>query len=102
MTGVEGYVESAASGLISGLNAGRLAKGLEPLTLPIHTTLGSMAHYITTADFKHFQPMNANFGLFPPLDYRVRSKKEKNDAIAARALASIDELSAELKQGANL
>lgn len=96
MTGVEGYVESAASGLIAGMNAARLAKGLEPLVLPQHTTLGSMAHYITTADFKHFQPMNANFGLFPPLGHRVRSKKEKNDAIAARALASIDALSAEL------
>ncbi len=97
MTGVEGYVESAASGLIAGLNAGRLAKGLEPLTLPEHTTLGSMAQYITTADFKHFQPMNANFGLFPPLGYRVRSKKEKNDAIAARALESVDALSEELR-----
>ncbi|RED66017.1 FADH(2)-oxidizing methylenetetrahydrofolate--tRNA-(uracil(54)-C(5))-methyltransferase TrmFO [Cohnella lupini] len=102
MTGVEGYVESAASGLISGLNAGRLAKGMEPLTLPDHTTLGSMANYITTADFKHFQPMNANFGLFPPLGHRVRSKKEKNDAIAARALASIDELNAELKHSSVL
>ncbi|RKP55448.1 FADH(2)-oxidizing methylenetetrahydrofolate--tRNA-(uracil(54)-C(5))-methyltransferase TrmFO [Cohnella endophytica] len=102
MTGVEGYVESAASGLISGLNAGRLVKGLEPLVLPEHTTLGSMAHYITTADFKHFQPMNANFGLFPPLGHRVRSKKEKNDAIAARALESIDALSEELKQSSSL
>ncbi len=97
MTGVEGYVESAASGLIAGMNAARLAKGLEPLVLPAHTTLGSMAQYITTADFKHFQPMNANFGLFPPLGHRVRSKKEKNDAIAARALTSVDALSAELR-----
>lgn len=97
MTGVEGYVESAASGLIAGMNAARLAKGMELLTLPQHTTLGSMAQYITTADFKHFQPMNANFGLFPPLGYRVRSKKEKNEAIAARALESVDALSAELQ-----
>jgi len=97
MTGVEGYVESAASGLIAGLNAGRLAGGREPLTLPAHTTLGSMANYITTADFKHFQPMNANFGLFPPLGYRVRSKKDKNDAIAARALEAIDALRSEIR-----
>lgn len=96
MTGVEGYVESAASGLIAGMNAGRLALGLEPLVLPSHTTLGSMAQYITTADFKHFQPMNANFGLFPPLGHRVRSKKEKNEAIAARALESVDELREQL------
>jgi methylenetetrahydrofolate--tRNA-(uracil-5-)-methyltransferase len=86
MTGVEGYVESAASGLIAGLNAGRLARGLDPLIFPADTTLGSMAQYITTADFKHFQPMNANFGLFPPLEKRIRGKKEKNEAIAARAL----------------
>jgi methylenetetrahydrofolate--tRNA-(uracil-5-)-methyltransferase len=91
MTGVEGYVESAASGLIAGLNAGRLARGLEPLELPADTTLGSMAHYITTADFKHFQPMNANFGLFPPLEKRMKSKRDKNDAIANRALASIEQ-----------
>ncbi|GBG09584.1 MULTISPECIES: FADH(2)-oxidizing methylenetetrahydrofolate--tRNA-(uracil(54)-C(5))-methyltransferase TrmFO [Paenibacillus] len=90
MTGVEGYVESAASGLIAGINAGRLARGLEPLVLPDHTTLGSMAQYITTADFKHFQPMNANFGLFPPLETRIRNKKDKNEAIANRALDAID------------
>ncbi|WP_217595908.1 FADH(2)-oxidizing methylenetetrahydrofolate--tRNA-(uracil(54)-C(5))-methyltransferase TrmFO [Cohnella sp. GbtcB17] len=89
MTGVEGYVESAASGMIAGLNAGRLARGLEPVTLPEHTTLGSMAHYITTADFRHFQPMNANFGLFPPLGRKVKSKKEKNEAIAERALEAV-------------
>ncbi|MFC5401926.1 FADH(2)-oxidizing methylenetetrahydrofolate--tRNA-(uracil(54)-C(5))-methyltransferase TrmFO [Cohnella soli] len=102
MTGVEGYVESAASGLVSGINAGRLARGLEPVTLPQHTTLGSMAHYITTADFKHFQPMNANFGLFPPLDRRMKSKKEKNEAIAARALEGIEALKAELHSTSGL
>jgi methylenetetrahydrofolate--tRNA-(uracil-5-)-methyltransferase len=102
MTGVEGYVESAASGLISGLNAGRLAKGLELLTLAPDTTLGSMAQYITTADFKHFQPMNANFGLFPPLGHRVRSKKEKNDAIAARALESIEVLKSQIQSSSEL
>lgn len=96
MTGVEGYVESAASGLIAGMNAGRQAKGLPAIDLSAQTTLGSMAHYITTADFKHFQPMNANFGLFPELGYRVRSKKEKNEAIAVRALTEIDLLRAEL------
>lgn len=89
MTGVEGYVESAASGLIAGLNAGRLARGLDPVALPAHTTLGSMAEYITTADFRHFQPMNANFGLFPPLGRKVKSKKEKNEGIAERALQAV-------------
>ncbi|MCR2805001.1 FADH(2)-oxidizing methylenetetrahydrofolate--tRNA-(uracil(54)-C(5))-methyltransferase TrmFO [Paenibacillus soyae] len=95
MTGVEGYVESAASGLIAGLNAARLAGGLEPLVLPEQTALGSMAHYITTADFKHFQPMNANFGLFPPLESRIKNKKDKNEAIANRALDRIEQFKQE-------
>lgn len=93
MTGVEGYVESAASGLIAGWNAGRLARGLAPHVFPPETTLGSMAQYVTTADFRHFQPMNANFGLFPPVGHRVRSKKEKNEAIARRALEGIEAFS---------
>ena len=96
MTGVEGYVESAASGLIAGLNAARVAQEQEPFVLPEHTALGSMAHYITTADFKHFQPMNANFGLFPALEKRMKSKKEKNEAIAARAIDAIEQFKQEL------
>jgi methylenetetrahydrofolate--tRNA-(uracil-5-)-methyltransferase len=89
MTGVEGYVESAASGLIAGINAGRLAKGMECILFPEETALGGMANYITTADPDHFQPMNANFGLFPPLPERVRSKKLKNEALAERAIQAI-------------
>ncbi|TLS49858.1 FADH(2)-oxidizing methylenetetrahydrofolate--tRNA-(uracil(54)-C(5))-methyltransferase TrmFO [Paenibacillus antri] len=93
MTGVEGYVESAASGLIAGINAARYALGQEPLVFPEDTALGSMAHYITTADFRHFQPMNANFGLFPPLGEKIRNKKEKNERIANRALERIQNFS---------
>ncbi|NHN28393.1 FADH(2)-oxidizing methylenetetrahydrofolate--tRNA-(uracil(54)-C(5))-methyltransferase TrmFO [Paenibacillus agricola] len=93
MTGVEGYVESAASGLIAGMNAARFAQGKECVVLPLDTTLGSMANYITTADFKHFQPMNANFGLMPPLGERFKSKKEKNERIAARAIEKIQNFS---------
>jgi methylenetetrahydrofolate--tRNA-(uracil-5-)-methyltransferase len=89
MTGVEGYVESAASGLIAGLNAGRLAKGLDPIIFPLETAMGSMAHYITTADPKNFQPMNANFGLFPPLEKKIRNKKERYEQYADRALRKI-------------
>ncbi|WP_418792737.1 FADH(2)-oxidizing methylenetetrahydrofolate--tRNA-(uracil(54)-C(5))-methyltransferase TrmFO [Paenibacillus polysaccharolyticus] len=89
MTGVEGYVESAASGLIAGMNAAKAALGQELVVLPVETTLGSMAEYITTADFKHFQPMNANFGLLPKLETRIRNKKEKNEALANRALDGI-------------
>ncbi|KAF6574361.1 FADH(2)-oxidizing methylenetetrahydrofolate--tRNA-(uracil(54)-C(5))-methyltransferase TrmFO [Paenibacillus sp. SEL3] len=89
MTGVEGYVESAASGLLAGMNAARAARGQEMFVFPAETTLGSMARYITTADFKHFQPMNANFGLLPKLEKRIRNKKEKNEALASRALESL-------------
>lgn len=89
MTGVEGYVESAASGLLAGLNAARLAKGEELLVLPPETVIGSMARYITTADAKHFQPMNANFGLVPEWPERIRNKREKNEKLAERALDTI-------------
>ncbi|WP_237172629.1 FADH(2)-oxidizing methylenetetrahydrofolate--tRNA-(uracil(54)-C(5))-methyltransferase TrmFO [Paenibacillus lutimineralis] len=89
MTGVEGYVESAASGLLAGINAARIARGEDGIVLPEDTALGSMARYITTADFEHFQPMNANFGLFPKLDTRYRKKAEKNEALAQRALDSL-------------
>lgn len=94
MTGVEGYVESAASGLIAGMNAAKAALGQELVVLPVETTLGSMAQYITTADFKHFQPMNANFGLLPKLETKIRNKKEKNEALAQRALDGIDRFAA--------
>lgn len=90
MTGVEGYVESAASGLIAGINAARAAREQNGIVFPEDTTLGSMARYITTADFKHFQPMNANFGLFPKLEERYRKKSEKNEALARRALNSLE------------
>nr|WP_068619365.1 methylenetetrahydrofolate--tRNA-(uracil(54)-C(5))-methyltransferase (FADH(2)-oxidizing) TrmFO [Paenibacillus tuaregi] len=91
MTGVEGYVESAASGLVAGINAARAARDQEGIVFPEDTTLGSMARYITTADFKHFQPMNANFGLFPKLEGRYRKKSEKNEALARRALNSLEQ-----------
>ncbi|WP_338753988.1 FADH(2)-oxidizing methylenetetrahydrofolate--tRNA-(uracil(54)-C(5))-methyltransferase TrmFO [Bacillus sp. FJAT-52991] len=89
MTGVEGYVESAASGLMAGMNAARLAKGEDPLIAPPETAIGSMARYITTANEKNFQPMNANFGLFPELPVKIRNKKERYEAHATRALEKI-------------
>ncbi|MFD2729099.1 methylenetetrahydrofolate--tRNA-(uracil(54)-C(5))-methyltransferase (FADH(2)-oxidizing) TrmFO [Enterococcus camelliae] len=92
MTGVEGYVESAASGLVAGLNAARLAKGLEPIIFPQETAIGSMAYYITHASGKHFQPMNANFGLFPELPERIRDKKSRYEALATRALDSLEKV----------
>ncbi|WP_264737186.1 FADH(2)-oxidizing methylenetetrahydrofolate--tRNA-(uracil(54)-C(5))-methyltransferase TrmFO [Cytobacillus firmus] len=89
MTGVEGYVESAASGLVAGINAARLVKGEDPLEFPHETAIGSMARYITTANPKSFQPMNANFGLFPELPEKIRGKKERNEKHAERALGTI-------------
>lgn len=89
MTGVEGYVESAASGLIAGINAAKLVKGEDLAVFPKETAIGSMAHYITTANPDNFQPMNANFGLLPPLEKRIKNKQERNTALAERALETI-------------
>ncbi|MET3728749.1 methylenetetrahydrofolate--tRNA-(uracil-5-)-methyltransferase [Fictibacillus halophilus] len=89
MTGVEGYVESAASGLIAGINAAKLIKGEELAVFPKETAIGSMAYYITTANPDNFQPMNANFGLLPPLEKRIKNKQERNTALAERALETI-------------
>lgn len=86
MTGVEGYVESAASGLYAGINAARLVDGKEPLVFPIETMMGAMAHYITHASAKHFQPINANFGIVPRLSKKIRDKRERNLALSKRAL----------------
>lgn len=92
MTGVEGYIESAASGLVAGINAARLAKGEEPVIFPQTTAMGSMAHYITHTSGKNFQPMNINFGIFPELPERIRDKKERYEAIANRALEDMKEV----------
>ncbi|EPD52727.1 FADH(2)-oxidizing methylenetetrahydrofolate--tRNA-(uracil(54)-C(5))-methyltransferase TrmFO [Paenisporosarcina sp. FSL H8-0542] len=89
MTGVEGYVESAGSGLIAGINAARLALGEELLVFPEATALGSMARYITEADPKNFQPMNVNFGLFPALPQRYKTKEKRGEKQAERALGTI-------------
>lgn len=89
MTGVEGYVESAASGLVAGINAAHYVLGKELIVFPQETAIGSMAHYITSANPKHFQPMNANFGLFAPLDEPIKDKKKKNERYAERALETI-------------
>jgi len=89
LTGVEGYVESAAAGLVAGINAARLVRGEEPLIFPRETGHGSLAHYITSADPAHFQPMNISFGLLPALDIKIRDKKERYRLITQRALDSL-------------
>ena len=82
MTGVEGYVESAASGLVAGINAARIFKGESEAIFPETTAIGSLAHYITHADSKHFQPMNVNFGIIKELKgERIRDKKARYEKI---------------------
>ncbi|MBT0654661.1 methylenetetrahydrofolate--tRNA-(uracil(54)-C(5))-methyltransferase (FADH(2)-oxidizing) TrmFO [Geomobilimonas luticola] len=90
ITGVEGYVESAGSGFLAGLNAARLAAGEELTVPPPATALGALVRHITNAEPRHFQPMNVNYGLFPDLPGRVK-KKEKRGRLAERALAELME-----------
>ena len=87
LTGVEGYLESAATGIVAGLNAARLYDGLPPAVFPPETAFGAILGYLSRAAPKTFQPMNINFGLFPPLSERVRPKKAARAAVAARAEA---------------
>jgi len=98
ITGVEGYVESAGSGFLAGVNAARLAAGAEPLLPPESTALGALVRHITNADVKHFQPMNVNYGLFPEITGKVK-KKERRGMLAARALAEIDNWRDEVNNG---
>ncbi len=90
MTGVEGYVESAASGLMAGLAAARAVLELPKVEFPDVTAHGALANYISNPTIENFQPMNINFGLIPPLTVRIRKKREKNAQIAARALEALD------------
>ena len=90
ITGVEGYVESAASGFLAGINAARVATGHEPEIPPPVTALGALVRHITGTDQRHFQPMNVNYGLFPDLPGRVK-KKERRQKLAERALEALDE-----------
>ena len=90
MTGVEGYVESAASGLMAGLAAARAVLELPEVEFPDVTAHGALANYVSNPAIENFQPMNINFGLIPPLTVRIRKKREKNAQIAARALEALD------------
>ncbi|MCL2166202.1 MAG: methylenetetrahydrofolate--tRNA-(uracil(54)-C(5))-methyltransferase (FADH(2)-oxidizing) TrmFO [Clostridiales bacterium] len=89
MTGVEGYIESAASGLAMGINAGRAYSGLAPLVFPEETALGALLHAIVSVAPEHFQPMNVHFGLFPPLAHPPKDKKTRNSLLAERALDAL-------------
>src|SRR2546427_8854716 len=85
LTGVEGYTESAATGILAGVNLARLLEGEEPLVPPPTTMLGALYRYVHTADPAHFQPMDANFGLLEPLDRPVRDKARKKQLLVERA-----------------
>ncbi len=89
MTGVEGYIESAATGLLAGINAAKLLAGEPTVTPPVTTALGALLRYITDPERKRFQPMNVNFGLIPPLNARLRGKAKK-EMMSRRALADMN------------
>ena len=93
ITGVEGYIESTASGLVAGIGMARMMKGKPLPVLPGETIIGSLLRYITTSTADDgFQPMNANFGLLPPLEERVRDKKMRNGMLAERSLEYLDRM----------
>ena len=87
---MEGYTESAATGILAGINLARLLAGDDPLVPPPTTMLGALYRYVHTADPEHFQPMNANFGLLEPLERPVKDKQKKKELLVERALADMD------------
>ncbi len=90
ITGVEGYMESAASGIMAGLNMARRLKGEETLILPETTMIGALSRYISDSTVTNFQPMGANFGVLPPIEPKIRDKKERYKALAERGLADFE------------
>ncbi|MBI5081525.1 MAG: methylenetetrahydrofolate--tRNA-(uracil(54)-C(5))-methyltransferase (FADH(2)-oxidizing) TrmFO, partial [Chloroflexi bacterium] len=92
ITGVEGYMGNAASGLVAGINAARFLTGSPPLTFPPTTMIGALCHYVTHAEPKTFQPMKAAFGLMPPLENAPRGKRERAKRYAERAMRDIKEM----------
>ena len=98
MTGVEGYVESCASGFLVGVETARRLLGLPAVNFPQETAIGALGLYVSNASVGAFQPMNINFGIIPPLGYKVKGKRNKNGEISARSLAIIDTIRDEVLQ----
>ena len=96
MTGVEGYVESCASGFLAGVEMARRLRGMEPLDLPKETAIGALGLYVSNESVGSFQPMNINFGIMPPLGHKVRGKRNKNAELSARSLVLIDQMREEV------
>ncbi|MCI8697782.1 MAG: methylenetetrahydrofolate--tRNA-(uracil(54)-C(5))-methyltransferase (FADH(2)-oxidizing) TrmFO [Oscillospiraceae bacterium] len=92
ITGVEGYVESTASGFLAGVELARRLLGREPLDFPRETAIGALAWYVSSESVTDFQPMNINFGIMPPLDHKVKGKRNKNAELSRRSLAIVDGL----------
>lgn len=91
ITGIEGYMESASSGIMAGINAVRRLNGKEPFTLTTYTMIGALSDYVSNSTTPHFQPMGANFGILPPLEMQIRDKKERYAALAERGLKSLEQ-----------
>ena len=98
MTGVEGYVESAASGFLVGVETARRLAGKPPVDFPRETAIGALGLYVSNPSVTVFQPMNINFGIMPPLDHRVKGKRNKNAELSARSLAIIDQIKQEVRE----
>ena len=98
ITGVEGYMESASSGILAGINLARKLLGKAPLLLPETTMMGALARYISGYEGKDFQPMGANFGVLPPLPEKIRDKRQRYMALAQRGLADLERTCKELDE----
>ncbi len=96
MTGVEGYVESCASGFLAAVELSRRLRGMEPIDFPRETAIGALGLYVSNESVGSFQPMNINFGIIPPLDHRVKGKRNKNAELSQRSLALIDQMREEV------
>ena len=92
ITGVEGYVESTASGCLAALELARRLQGKAPVDFPQETAIGALALYISNQSVENFQPMNVNFGIMPPLGYRVKGKRNKNAELSKRGLEILEQL----------
>jgi len=96
VTGVEGYVESCASGMLAGLELANRLLGRPPIDFPRETAIGALGLYVSDSSVDNFQPMNINFGIIEPLGYKVRGKRNKNTEISKRSLELLERLSAAL------
>lgn len=97
ITGVEGYMESASSGIMAGINAVRLLQNKESVVLPAESMIGALSRYISNEAVENFQPMGANFGVLPPLDEKIRDKKLRYSALAQRGLEKVKKILEEIK-----